>query len=107
MPLALAARRRLQAFASGDEGVGLILVIAISAILATLLAVISATAIRSLSSSSEHVSFESSLAAAEAGIDEELAYIQAARNEVPSVNYETPSGAIGAAHELYAFERRR
>ena len=66
-------RRRLDSVASGDEGIGLILVIGISAVMAILLAVFTATAIRSLSSSAEHVSFEQSLAAAEAGIDEELA----------------------------------
>lgn len=86
------ARRGLRDLTDRDEGIGLVLVIGISAMMAILLAVISATAIRSLGSSSEHVSFEQSLAAAEAGIDEELSNIQTARNEVPSVNYETPTG---------------
>ncbi len=73
-----------------DEGIGLILVIGISAMMAILLAIITATAIRSLHSSSEHVNFEQSLAAAESGVDIELSKIQSARNQVPSVNYESP-----------------
>jgi hypothetical protein len=73
-----------------DDGIGLILVIGISAMMAILLAVITATAIRSLGSSSDHVNFEQSLAAAESGVDSELSYIQSARNQVPSVNYESP-----------------
>jgi hypothetical protein len=73
-----------------DEGIGLILVIGISAMMAILLAVITATAIRSLGSSSDHVNFEQSLAAAESGVDTELSNIQSARNQVPSVNYESP-----------------
>ena len=57
--------------------------------MAILLAVITATAIRSLQSSSEHVNFEQSLAAAESGVDTELSKIQSARNQVPSVAYES------------------
>ena len=96
-------RRRLRHLAGSDEGIGLILVIGISAMMAILLAVITATAIRSLGSSADHVSFEQSLAAAEAGIDEELSNIQTARNEVPSVNYETPSGCAVAAPAASTF----
>jgi hypothetical protein len=80
-----------------DEGIGLVLVIGISAMMAILLAVITATAIRSLGSSSDHVNFEQSLAAAEAGVDSELSKVQAARNQVPSVNYETPVACRPAA----------
>jgi hypothetical protein len=90
-------RHMLQDLVRRDEGIGLVLVIGISAMMAILLAVISATAIRSLGSSSAHVSFEQSLAAAEAGIDEELSNIQTARNQVPSVSYETPAGCSVAA----------
>ncbi len=80
----------LTRLAKQDEGIGLILVIGISAMMAILLAVITATAIRSLHSSSEHVNFEQSLAAAESGVDTELSKVQSARNQVPSVNYESP-----------------
>jgi hypothetical protein len=93
----LRRRRILSDLAHQDEGIGLILVIGISAMMAILLAIITATAIRSLHSSADHVSFEQSLAAAESGIDEELANIQTARNQVPSVNYETPAGCSVAA----------
>ncbi len=80
----------LTRLAKQDEGIGLILVIGISAMMAILLAIITATAIRSLHSSSEHVNFEQSLAAAESGVDVELSKIQSARNQVPSVSYESP-----------------
>ena len=86
--MATSRRRVAYALRPGheDEGIGLILVIGISAMMAILLAVITATAIRSLESSSDHVKFEQSLAAAEAGIDRELSSIQSARNQVPSVD---------------------
>jgi hypothetical protein len=80
-----------------DEGVGLVLVIGISSVMAILLAVITATAIRSLHSSTDHVNFEQALAASEAGIDSELSNIQSARNQVPSVNYETPTACSVSA----------
>ena len=86
-----------------DEGIGLILVIGISAMMAILLAVITATAIRSLGSSSDHVNFEQSLAAAESGVDSELSYIQSARNQVPSVNYESPVSCRPAAPAASVF----
>jgi hypothetical protein len=98
--MALIGFRRLQRVSSRleqDDGVGLILVIGISAVMAILLAVITTTAIRSLQSSNDHVNFEQSLAAAEAGIDAELSNIQTARNLVPSVNYETPTACSVAA----------
>jgi hypothetical protein len=99
-------RRLLAELVRGDEGIGLVLVIGISAMMAILLAVITATAIRSLGSSSEHVSFEQSLAAAEAGIDEELSRIQTARNQVPPVSYETPTtcGVTAPAASTFASE---
>jgi hypothetical protein len=96
-------RRTLRALVEQDEGIGLVLVIGISAMMAILLAVITATAIRSLGSSSAHVNFEQSLAAAEAGIDEELSNIQTARNQVPSVNYETPTGCSVTAPSSSTF----
>ncbi len=86
-----------------DEGIGLILVIGISAMMAILLTVITTTAIRSLRSSGEHVNFEQSLAAAESGIDSELSKIQSARNQVPSVNYESPVSCRPAAPSSSVF----
>lgn len=96
-------RRLLSDLVRQDEGVGLILVIGISAMMAILLAVITATAIRSLHSSSDHVTFEQALAAAEAGIDTELSNIQTARNQVPSVNYESTSPCNVAAPDPSVF----
>ncbi len=86
-----------------DEGIGLILVIGISAMMAILLTVITATAIRSLGSSSDHVNFEQSLAAAESGVDTELSNIQSARNQVPSVSYESPVACRPAAPSSSVF----
>jgi hypothetical protein len=86
-----------------DEGLGLILVIGISAVMAILLAVITATAISALNSSRDHVSYEQSLAASEAGLDRELSNIQTARNQVPSVSYETSSTCRPAAPSSSVF----
>jgi hypothetical protein len=86
-----------------DDGVGLILVIGLSAMMAILLTIISATAIRSLGSSRAHVSFEQALAASEAGIDQELSNIQTARNQVPSVLYETDSACRPSAPSSSVF----
>ena len=74
-----------------DHGVGLLLVIGLSAVMAILMTVTTTVAIRSLHSSSDHVNFEQSLAAAEAGIDRELSNIQVAKNQVPSVAYANTS----------------
>lgn len=86
--------RRLRA---EDDGVGLILVIGLSAVMAILITVMTTIAIRSLSSSSDHVRFEQALAAAEAGIDRELANIQEARNQVPPVTYTGTAGCVPPA----------
>jgi Tfp pilus assembly protein PilX len=93
----------LTRLAKQDEGIGLILVIGISAMMAILLAVITTTAIRSLGSSSDHVNFEQSLAAAESGVDSELSSIQEARNQVPSVTYESPASCRPATPSAGVF----
>ncbi len=98
--------RTLSNLVNQDEGIGLILVIGISAMMAILLAVITATAIRSLGSSSDHVKFEQSLAASEAGIDRELSNIQSARNQVPSVAYESSSTCRPATPAASVFATR-
>ena len=90
-------RTLLQRLRAEDEGIGLILVIGLSAVMAILITVMTTVAIRSLNSSSDHVRFEQSLAAAEAGIDRELANIQTARNQVPPVTYTGTTGCVPAA----------
>ena len=90
-------RNVLQRLRAEDEGVGLILVIGLSAVMAILITVMTTVAIRSLASSSDHVRFEQSLAAAESGIDRELANIQTARNQVPPVTYTGTAGCVPAA----------
>jgi hypothetical protein len=90
-------RHLLQRLRAEDEGIGLILVIGLSAVMAILITVMTTVAIRSLGSSSDHVRFEQSLAAAEAGIDRELANIQTARNQVPPVTYTGTAGCVPSA----------
>jgi len=80
-----------------DEGIGLIIVIGLSAVMAILITVMTTTAIRSLQSSGGHVHFEQSLAAAESGLDRELSNIQTAKNQVPAIAYETTSPCAPAA----------
>lgn len=84
-------RRVAAARESGDSGMGMVLVIgtAIAAMMAAM-AVVS-TGIFSLRSSAQHVSFEQALAAAEAGIDDQLSAIQAKNNQDPPVDYSTPA----------------
>ena len=65
-------RRRL----AGDDGLGLVLVLGMGAILTGLMILSTSTAIRSLASSRAHVSFESALAAADGGIETGLARTQ-------------------------------
>jgi hypothetical protein len=80
-----------------DEGLGLILVIGLSAVMAILITVMTTVAIRSLNSSTDHVYFEQALSSAEAGIDRELSNIQAAKNQVPSVSYTGTTGCVPSA----------
>lgn len=91
------SRSTLSDLVHQDDGIGLLLVIGIASVVSILLAITTATAIRSLRSSADHVSFEQALAASESGIDEELSRIQTARNQVPSVTYETAAGCSVAA----------
>lgn len=82
----------------GDEGIGMILVIAIVGIITTLMVVATTTAVRSLQSSRKHVSFESALSAAESGIDEALARAQKAYENDGSDTYATPSAGDSACN---------
>jgi len=61
-----------------EEGVGLILVIGVTSIVMMLVILAGTIADRSLHSSSNHVSFQKTLSAAEAGIDQTLARLQRA-----------------------------
>ena len=90
-------RDMLRRLRGDDEGLGLILVIGLSTVMAILVTVMTTVAIRSLNSSNDHVHFEQALAAAEAGIDRELSNIQAAKNQVPSVAYTGTTGCVPAA----------
>jgi hypothetical protein len=76
---------------SRDRGMGMVLVIGTS--IAAMMAAMGVVSIGifSLRSSAQHVSFEQGLAAAEAGIDDQLAAIQAANDQDPPVDYSTPS----------------
>ena len=95
---------------SEDRGMGMVLVIGMS-IVAMLAAMgVVSIGIFSLRSSAQHVSFEQALAAAEAGIDDQLAAIQAANDQDPPVDYSTPSpcnttGSVPASFSTSAAER--
>jgi hypothetical protein len=81
---------------SGDEGAALILVIGILTIVTTLVAVASMIAINSLRSSTNRVTYEAALSAAENGIDFALARLQKAFDDY-NADYPiptTPSVAI-------------
>lgn len=82
-------RRRLNQ--PGDDGLGMILVVAIVGIVTTLMLVAATTATRSLQSSRKHVSFESALSAAESGIDAGLARAQKAYESDGADTYAIPS----------------
>jgi hypothetical protein len=75
---------------------GLILVLGITSILTTLMIVSTTAATRAVQSSRKHVSFESSLAVAETGIDTVLARAQQAYNTFGTDNYLTPSATDGS-----------
>ena len=82
-------RRRL----AGDDGLGLVLVLGMGAILTGLMILSTSTAIRSLASSREHVSFESALAAADGGIEIGLARAQRAYVATGSDSHAIPGPA--------------
>lgn len=75
----------------GDEGIGLVLVLGMGAILTGLMIISTTSAIRSLESSRQHVSFESALAVADGGIDTTLARAQSGYISTNSDSYLTPS----------------
>lgn len=84
----LAGRRKRR---GGDEGVAMVLVIGLSAIIAALVVVTMAMAFQSLRSSRQHVTFEAALSVAETGVDETLSVINTAYNASPSTNWVTPA----------------
>ncbi len=84
-------RSRLLSRLHGDEGMSLVLVIAMVAII-SLMAITTATiATNSLQSSRHHTTFESSLATAEAGVDSLLSSIALQNAADPNVEYVTSS----------------
>lgn len=74
-----------------DSGLGMVLVLAMSGVLTTLMIVTTTVALRSLGSSREHVSFESALAVADGGIDVVLARAQRTYVQTSVDSYATPS----------------
>ncbi len=75
----------------GDDGIGLVLVLGMGAILTGLMIISTTTAIRSLSSSREHVSFESALSVADGGIDVGLARARVVYVDDNADNYLIPA----------------
>ena len=79
---------------SGDSGLGLVLVLGMGAILTGLMIISTTSAIRSLASSRQHVSFESALAVADGGIDTGLARARTTYVATGSDSYTIPASAI-------------
>lgn len=84
-------QRRTLLSRNPDDGLGMVLVLAMGAVLTGLMIVSTTSAIRSLSSSRQHVSFESALAVADGGIDTGLARARHAYVATSSDSYATPS----------------
>src|SRR3954465_15622511 len=74
-----------------DQGFGMILVLGTAGIVTGLMILATTTARRSLTSSRQHVSFESAMAATEAGIDTALARTQKVYNESGLDLYASPA----------------
>src|SRR3954447_5370406 len=74
-----------------DQGFGMILVLGTARIVTGLMILATTTASRSLTSSRQHVSFESAMAATEAGIDTALARTQKLYNDNGLDLYASPS----------------
>ena len=84
-------RTGLSRLRGDDSGLGMVLVIAMGGVLSTLMIVTTTVALRSLSSSREHVSFESALAVADGGIDTVLARAQSTYVATSADTYATPA----------------
>jgi hypothetical protein len=67
---------RLAKRSTGDEGIALVTVILVTALVTTLVVGITTLTLGSLRSSSDHGRFEGAIAAAETGVDQELAALQ-------------------------------
>lgn len=76
-----------------DDGLGMLLVLAMGAILTTLMIVSTTAAVRAVNSSREHVSFESAVAVSEAGIDVVLARAQQTYSSVGTDSYVFPTSS--------------
>lgn len=85
-------RMRRRAKPTGDDGLGMVLVLGMAGILTGLMIVSTTSAIRSIESSRQHVNFEGALAVADGGIDAALARSRDAYIASGSVDtYTTPS----------------
>ena len=100
----LRVRRLIKARASGDEGLGLILVIGVSTLIFALAAAATALAVNGISQSRQRAGFETSLALAEAGVDRVLSEVQSAFSSLSSLNadYRTPGPASTECASLAA-----
>jgi len=78
-----------------EAGLGLVLVIGTASVVTALMIVATTMATRALTSSRTHVSFEDSVAAAEAGLDRVLARTQSAYNTTGSDSYLFPNSTAG------------
>lgn len=84
-------RTALSRLRKDDSGIGLVLVICTAGVLTALMIVATTAGIRSLRSSRAHVSFESAVAVAEAGVDTALARAQRTYDTLGADSYVTPS----------------
>lgn len=89
----LAGRLGLADASHEESGIGLVLVVGITATLMIIMSVTMTVALGSLDSSHQHVSYEAELATAEAGLDETLGKIQAANDA--GTTYVSPADCRG------------
>jgi hypothetical protein len=77
--------RRMRLTTRGDQGITMVLVVGYSAVALVLVALLATLTVTSLRSATNHGRFEASLSVAEAGVDSQLAAVQAANDLAPSI----------------------
>lgn len=79
------AMRRVRLATQGDQGITMVLVVGYSAVALVLVALLTTLTMTSLRSATSHGEFEAALSVAEAGVDLQLAAVQAANDLAPGV----------------------
>ncbi|WP_336923548.1 hypothetical protein [Aquipuribacter sp. SD81] len=102
--------RRLRAVRTDDSGITMVLVVGYSVVVLVIVALLAALTITSVRSATNHGRFEAALSTAEAGVDSQLARVQAANDAapgtgdapVPAPGHPTCPGATVSAGATFA-----